>query len=413
MRLALSNRKLEMALFRKVIARPGTYLARGLDGKRLAKTLTAQELAEVCRTGNDMLAKGHLIPAPYGHTDKDGLYPVPLYAGSDGAAESPRWDHAVNAGFWKSFETNAEGALVGVLETDEEHAKRIGNEYRQTSALLASSWTDGRGETFRNAPLHVCVTNKAVEPDQENFALLPSQKETLAEVAMAFSQDGYLGKLEEDQDSFVAMSEDSEVGEVGGLALAPELVGKVKQELKTKLDLTLPEDTSPENFFDRFLTILLNLKPKEEGDDVLTEPSGTETLQSPTIMSHDPVATPDPKTDALLKSLTESRRSAYKTRMESLVKQGKIGRKYADEKLVPQIEAFAMSLDDVNEDYTFAKNHLEMALDILEENESLVGELKNQTEPAGAEVPSEPGDMGDGTELSLADATAILDELNL
>lgn len=406
-----------MALFRKVIARPGTYLARGLDGKRLAKTLTAQELAEVCRTGNDMLAKGHLIPAPYGHTDKDGLYPVPLYAGSDGAAESPRWDHAVNAGFWKSFETDEQGALVGVLETDEEHAKRIGNEYRQTSALLASSWTDGKGETFRNAPLHVCVTNKAVEPDQENFSLLPSQKETLAEVAMAFSQDGYLGKLEEDQDSFVAMSEDSEVGEVGevgNVALVPELIGKVKQELKTKLDLTLPDDTSPENFMDRFLTILLNLKPKEEGDDVLTEPKGTETLQSPTIMSQDPVSpAADSKTQVLLKSLTESRRSAYKTRMESLVKQGKIGRKYADEKLVPQIEAFAMSLDDVNEDFTFSKNHLEMALDILEENESLVGELKNQSEPAGADVPAEPEDMTGGEELTKESVNAILDELNL
>jgi hypothetical protein len=407
-----------MSTFRKVIARPGTYLAKNLTGGRTAKTLTKEDLQEIAKTGNEMLKSGHLIPAPYGHTDPKGVYPQPLFQQTaDGKTElidsqsnhSSRWDHAINAGFWTGFETDESGALVGTLEAEgdesnpETHAGRIGKTFKQTSALLASEWTDGKGIKFTNAPLHICLTNKAVEPDQKNFE--PVKNDSTLAVAMTFSEDDLLNMSLDGQDTSTA--NDSSLP----ASASPEIINKIREALKSKLKVTLPDDTDGTNFLDRFLTVLTNLQDKEDGEDLFSEPKGTETLQSPTVMSTDSNPTTDKRSEVLLSTLVENKKSSFKQRIETLVSEGKIGRKYADSVLTPAIDAFTMSLDDITEDGTFKPNYIEMSLATLEEKDSLNTATETAL-PSGSEVPDEPANMGAADdEPNAADVDSLLDTI--
>jgi hypothetical protein len=371
-----------MATFRKIIARPGTYLARNLSGERVAKTITTEDIKKIADSGNAMLAAGHLIPAPYGHTDKNGTYPLPL-SESD---ESPSWDHAVNAGFWKEFSIGDNGELVGTLEVDGDqedpnsHAGRVGKTFRQTSALLAEKWVDGSGTTFNNAPLHVCLTNKAVERDQSNFE--PVDAQSALACAFALSMGDSVGGYE---DNIPSSPE--------GPAESADAINKLKTELKSKLGISLPEDTNPTNFFDRLIAILTNLKPKEEEGDMFSEPKDSEELSAPSVMSND-IHKDDPKMAFLLNNLVSSKKDSYKSRINELVKEGKVGRKYADDTLLPKVDAFSLSLDDINEEGNSEKNYIELALETLEAKESLTESTDTQ-EPSGSEVPEEPVDMSD------------------
>ena len=87
-----------MATFKKRVLTPGTYVYRDSSGKRRVKTVTPSEIQEMATTATEMLQDGLLIPAPYGHTDDKGTFPLPLFKGENGdlvdakTKEASRWD---------------------------------------------------------------------------------------------------------------------------------------------------------------------------------------------------------------------------------------------------------------------------------------------------------------------------------
>ncbi len=196
-----------VSILRKVIARRGVIVPKNPLGKRVVKVIDDAWIGSVKDAGNQMLQDGLLIPAPYGHTDDNHVSPAPLIKSSNGSlvdaqtGDPSRWDHAVNAGFWgrdeadkplpfevskgptPEYPDDQPGDLIGYLrvEGDENdqntHAGRVGKTFCQTSPWIAD-WLDGSNKKRVNAPMHICLTNRAVQNDQPKFRKisLPSEK---------------------------------------------------------------------------------------------------------------------------------------------------------------------------------------------------------------------------------------------
>lgn len=409
--------------YKKTITAPGVYLGRTIDGKRKLQVVTKQKLKNAAKTANAMIEAGLLIPGPYGHTDSEGIHPIPLVRSMDGELLDAKtkgqtsWDKAINSGFWNRFDFNeSTGELEGYEEVEGDpedqntHAGRVGKTYKQVSPIIVDEWTDGDGRVWKDAILHVAVTNKAVQSNQKPFERVDPLHPELA-IAMSLCTDDLVGgsslsraflmdieaKLAEDSGSTTAPSDSNVFPSVG-----PEVISKIRAELKTKLKVTLPEDTDPSNFHDRLLTILTNLEPEEETEtDFNKKPEGSETIASPTIMSQvtDPNAAPlEKKLAGLLQNALSTRQLSCKTRINTLVSKGQIGRKYADEKLLPLANALVMSLEDITEDGSIPPTALEMSLDVLEQNETLIDDPTKSDKtarPADSTSPDGASDMGD------------------
>lgn len=397
-----------MAIFKKTFGKPGTYLAH-INGKRKAVTITKEDNLRKVATTNAMLEDGHLIPAPYGHVDENGIQPVPLFRSEEGLVDEktrkkPRWDQAVNAGFWKKFEVADDGSIVGYLETDGDekdentHAGRIGKTYKQVSPFFVPKWTGGDGKTREDAILHVCLTNRATEPKQENFT--PSDQELA--VAMSLSEEDIVGGVQMSDDepkssksnmdggsssqenpADEAEDDSSEEAEKKGdeEAIHNDKLSELILALRERLEIELPEDTTPENVVERLLIIISNI-PKEESEGLpKSEPDDADPEPTPVVMSQDQNA--DKKAVALLNVALSGKKKELKDRVNAMVKKGQVGRKHADEQLLPAIDGIAMSLDDlsVEEDsFTFPKFPVEMSLDLLEERPGLTDQTDESDE---------------------------------
>lgn len=329
--------------FRKVIGRPGVVLPKNPLGKRKVKIVDKDYWKEVCKEANALLKDGNLIPAPLGHTDDNGVYPVPLVKGLNDSlldaktGEPSRWDHAVNVGFWgteKPFEVDEKtGELVGYLTAEGDpndpnsQAGQVKSAYKQTSPFIAD-WVDGEGKTRRNALLHVCLTNRAVQPNQKPFELLtPSTKQSELDtalekqgltapelaVAMALDEEDYTtGTMLKAKPKKVAAqnptvtggsaagsssgtakygtsgaSGDMEVGEGSGdgsdagageegegyegdpsaiSQLQPQVINQITALFSQKFQIEFPQGTTPQNFADRLLTVLTSI-PDEDSEE--------------------------------------------------------------------------------------------------------------------------------------------------
>lgn len=426
-----------MAVFKKVISKPGTYLVKTMTGKRAVRKLSKADFAQAVKTGNEMLGDGLMIPSPYGHSDGQKVIPVPLTANPDDPAlfvdaetgEKPKWDQAINGGFWRKFELGPEGEFIGYVEADGDpadpntNAGRIGKTFVQTSPLLLGEWVDGKGRLRKNAPLHICLTNKAVEPNQSNFQAMPDDSPYA--IAMSFSDDDLIALSTDENGSepekvdpnAKAIETDSnkttvETDKTSQPEMGPEIVNKVRTELKLKLNVTLPDDTDATNFLDRLLTILTNLEAKEEEEGEFdVEPEDGKPPKSPTIMSLDELETK--KLNGALGNIAAKRREEFKARIERAVSKGRTGRAHADKKLLPLVEGFAMSLDDMDEEGNFKASAIEMALDALEDAEALVGEEAEGDAPVDGYKPGQPDDMrapGDG-EVDQKTVDEVLDSV--
>lgn len=426
-----------MAVLHKTIVRPGKYLVRTLSGDRAVRKLSKADLARAAKTGNEMIKAGILIPVPYGHSDGNKAVPVPVTRDLDDPSilldaktgKPARWDHALNSGFIQRFEVGADGSLDGYIEAegdvndDKTHAGRLGKMFKQVSPLLLGEWIDGKGNLREMAPLHVAVTNKGVEFGQENFRAMPEDQEL--SIAMSFSDDDLIALSTDDDGTesekvdpnAKALETDSnkttvETDKSSQPAMGPEIVNKVRTELKLKLNVTLPDDTDATNFLDRLLTILTNLEAKEEEEGEFdVEPEDGKPPKTPTIMSLDELESK--KLNGALSTLAEKRKAEFKSRIERAVSKGRTGRAHADKKLLPLVEGFAMSLDDMDDEGNFKPTAIEMALDALEDAEALIDEENPGKVPDNGYTPGQPNDMRspDDSEVSQKDVDEVLDEI--
>lgn len=420
-----------MAEFRKRIIRPGKFLVKvpGTN-QRKVKEFDKDYIREAYLTNTKMLEEGMLIPAPYGHSDGNKLIPVPLLSDPDSpekfldatSKKASRWDHAMNSGFWKRFDFDEKtGELFGVLEADGDendpnsHAGRIGKTFRSVSPFILDEWVDGFGNTRPKAILHVAITNRPVDGTQPNF--IQEGSNPLTALAMSFCDDDFLGaagsmmgddesnddekkpKKSESNDDSSTPQEKSDIS-VENSCNNAGYSAKIMEVLGSKLGLVLPEDTSDQNILERLLIVLSNLPdksgPTETTEGLPKKPPEDAEVPSQAIMSNE--TNDNPKAVAILAELTTTRKSRMKDKINSLVRAGKIGRAYADSTLVPMVDAFAMSLDDMDESGAFPVSAIELSLDILENNDSLVTSAKDGKPPKGAEMATEPEDMNDHNE---------------
>lgn len=412
-----------MARFEKKFAKPGKVVAKDALGRRKIEVITKERIAQMVKTGNAMVKDGLLIPAPYGHKDEKGFHPVPIAEAEFKDGTVP-WSKALNSGFWSEFRQDPEtGEGIATIEADgdpediETHAGKINKTYKQVSPFFAPEYVDGMGKTRKEALLHICVTNKAVVPNQEPFRLLPSE-ENLA-TAMSFDEDDVLvgtllgldtatppkktakpsavgEKTDDDSDvesptakdssePGIPKAEDLKPGQEGeedenvgnGTCLDAQYVSKIVELAKSRLGWEFPDDTDESNVLDRLLAILTNQPEKETTGELPEErPEGSE-LPSQTIMSLDL----ETKATKLLAGKTAEVKQKNKGRIEKLVKTGRIGQLYADEALLPLVEGIALSLDDMDDNGNFPKTSLELSLDTLEQQVSLIGEIDANLPP--------------------------------
>lgn len=455
--------------FRKVVARPGIQLGSGLNGTRRVAVLTKEDLELAAKTTNEMIADGHLIPSPYSHQDDNGLHPLPLvrdpkitdpfdpnYLVDGKTKKTPSWDRAINSGFWKNFSVNENGELEAEIEAEGDendensHAGRIKKTFRQVSPFIHKQFVDGDGKIRRNAIMHVAVTNKGVQPGQKNFENVASRKqEEEYNLAMALAlptEDENVISLGNDILQFASPEPTSsspgnppsdkdtsssdkpmEEGSPGEGEGAAKHVADIVLLFQEKFDLTFPDDTDENNFIDRLKAVLSALPSLgDDSEDMKKPPVGTEKKDPVMAMSTttDPQASPETQAllaklqsqnEALLGLVVQKLQSEYKGRIENLVRDGRIAHKFATEELIPQVDAFSITTDQLAEDGSYnGSNHLELALRVLENNIAL-GLPGGQGKPANIQKLDAPGDMvnPEDEDFSTEDIEGELASLNL
>ena len=407
-----------MARFRKIICRPRVYRVDTPKGRQITP-ITEKLIRSVAQTANEMLKAGLKIPSPFAHKDGNKIVPGPLVEkeGNEVDAqtlEAPTWNSSLNAGFWEKFEVDNRGNLVGILDvpgSEEDlstNAGKISKTIKETSVYLVPEFVDGLGRTWKNALRHVAVVNNAIEPDQTNFELIPDT-ETYA-LAMAFSMSDEVGYSDDKpsesspkppKDTTDSEGEDTTTDTTtdetsSSTANIPEIVSLIKD----KLGYEMPTDTDDKNFLDRLRTILVSIKqdaePDEELKDLEKKPKEAETESPTTIMADE--TNPDnvvwiTKINKLVKAQVEKLQQEFNTRIQALIASGRISKKHAQTTLLPAVGELSMSHEDLDAEGNFPKTHIEMALELLEEKDSLLDtkledKINGTVEDYDDEIPS-------------------------
>lgn len=439
-----------MALFRKVIVRPGTYSVRTATGRRIVP-ITRDYIKELYDTNSKILESGMNIPAPYAHKDGDNIVPSILTDGEVDAEtkEKKKWSSDINAGFWKRFEIGKNGEFVGYVEVpgDESDlstpAGKLGKTIKETSVLVEPEWTDGLNRKWKKALRHVALVTNPVEPGQSNFEAVGSE----TSLAMSFSMADEIGgpppspgkkKEEESSEDKSSQTTQEGVGDEGKTeedetkeldSTGEARIGEIVSLFKEKLGIEMPSDTTCDNFYDRLRTVLIAreidemddlmaLKKKKsfddkdnkskDGKDKDGKPSGSE-VQNSNSNGYGMSDTPDTniellekKSSKLLEKYLAALKQSIADRIAAAVAAGKIGKKYAEEKLTPQLQALAMSLEDLDpETGEFKKTELELRLEMAEELTPIAGKVSHN-KPLGSYA-DEPSDLSNNSNVSAED----------
>ena len=162
-----------MAKFVKPITPLGDHMVSDSEGERKKVTITKDRALHWINTFNQMKAKGLSVFAPWEH-DLD----------NKPAKEVDDLLNAKNnAGQWTELYLEKD-MLVGVVETEnEEYIDKIGKTVKGCS-LFADDYIDGEGQTWKDALLHICLTNRPVALT-DNYE--PVNKENNLSIAMSTS----------------------------------------------------------------------------------------------------------------------------------------------------------------------------------------------------------------------------------
>lgn len=277
--------------YEKRVITPGAYRV-VKDGKvRVVDTFSPDRLRRMAVTGNKMLHNGLNIPFPLFHFDDQGQLPMPVTISADGAELDPitgkpiNWNSKDNGGFVKAWYNDADGTLVAVVDSygdKNDHstpAGKIGTTIKETSLGIASTYTDGKGRIYEDAPIHLAGCLKAIEPGQSDFNLVSEEEAKavtgpLSLVSMStqlcstvgtpkiFTMDStdFGGNI--DRPASPENSDDLPGASMG--AGLPQLLSLLRQ-LKSPIDL--PADTSEDTLVERLTVALLQKKADEKSAD--------------------------------------------------------------------------------------------------------------------------------------------------
>ncbi len=340
--------------FIKEILRPASYLARGLDGTRKLMTITEKDLEDTAETFRQMRAEKFKFPAPFKHGEpnKDMLGPVI----ETRVNEIPSNE---NGGWWENlWYDHAKQTLYGEVDVPlEEHAKLIGKTICDVSPVI-KDFTDGSNKTWKKAPYHIALVNHPVMHGQENFQPLAASLDSSVGFALS------LADITEVPEVQILTSGETEVksGKEEGAAMATDQIVTTSPGdsnatgtgvkdvlgLLKKLNIALPEDTTPENFMERLaiaLKALSHVEGKNDPEQQVEQPLpvamslGDQTVAETTVNT-----TPVPNPYKVIAE--EQFRQSYIGRVESLVSTGRLAPAAASRIFKPKLEGFAMDLGD-------------------------------------------------------------------
>lgn len=386
-----------MALFRKTIVGPGVYSVRTSKGRVLVP-VTRQRIRDICNTANEMIQEGFKIPCPYAHRDENEIVPSVVMSDEEidlQTKEKKKWSSDINAGFWKTFDIDEKGRLEGVVEVPgseddpKSPAYKFGKTIQETSIFYEPKYIDGFGKEWRHALRHVAAVLNPREPGQSNFEAIPETPEY--ELAMSFSMS----------DEVAATDKTGVTPKSDAADSAPETkekpepnISEIVRLFKEKFKLEFPTDTTFENFIDRLRTILFSLPTEEEEELASDKPKEKSDPKTPVsiAMADEPVI--PKKFNKMLEDYFNQLKKALKERIEIAVQNGKIGKRYAEQVFYPELEAFAMSEDDFDDEGNRKKSDFEIRLEMAEQLDAILDKAISDTpsgdteevKPSGEEV---------------------------
>ncbi len=347
----------------KEILTEGEYEVSTFSGSK-KKVFSSDDLKKISNTASKMLKAGIKIPAPFKHI-QEGVFVTPI----EEVTESV--DPVKNAGFWEKIyvRKNEHGtmSLYGVIDAPgkeddpDSPAYKVSRTVKDTSIGLLPGFKDGKGRAWGDhAVAHIALPVDPIEPDQTNFLPLP----------------------------------DADVEDYEVIAMSRKMIGNVSQVLTLLKDrgISLPADTTNENFLDRLLVALMQ-DQKATNSSLSQKPSTGKVESYPIMMSltkkqveailaanlqnpetSAPFTAEDLKdtpsdveqykkaAEMMSVQLNAIYQERYKDRITALVSGGRINQDYADTNLLPLVNSIQMSFKNGKAD----ENHLDLTLKALE-----------------------------------------------
>ncbi len=437
-----------MAKFKKPIVSAGVFLVGSDGGERHTEVITPDRLKHWSNQFKKMKKNGVMIPAPWKHTNEA----IPVQMGNNGTLPSSEW----NAGFWDDLtvEVNEQGnsTLYGIVDVPGDKkdfntpAGKIGTTVKETSIYARPKFVDGKGNIYDDSIMHVALVTHPIEPGQGNFepieegmtiAMSHCQHILMASENIPFNQSGKTPSetpgSDSDNDS---LESDAPTGDL-----------KTIIELLSKVGIILPKDTSDENLKERLsVSLQQKISGEEEEDEeegsLTKPPKDAEKESVPMIMSTTPetkeitaevimghpayIALAD-QNKQLFSVMNQQAKNSRATRINALIRTGRISKEYADTHLVPMLSGFKMSFNAEGQEVSSA---LDVTLGALEAQPQRTVEadlaggqkpnyanaqiaqlapfLMSSVAPEGSESPSHPiqGFMTDGV-LSEAESEDV------
>ncbi len=386
--------------FIKDIVSVGKYHIPDGTGGSKEQEISLDRLRKWANTFNSMRDNGIRVPCPFNHD----VNAVPVQLGSDGTLQSSQENAGFWDALWVDED---QGRLMGVLDAPGDSgdasspAGKISKTVRETSVYVRpKGWKDGTGRDWEEPILHIAAVTHPIQPGQDNFQPLV---EDIA-IAMSFKQPDEKpakskapkGKAalpvsgeSDDVDPTAPSNPDKVLGsETPDVTSMGGSVGDVLQMLREVAKIGLPEDTNEQNFLERLRIALTQKSISEEEDDaegsVYQPPEGAAlrnapfvmafnqqqidaivtakvnnpatgkpfsagdlqsaaTVDAEVVMSHPKFVELTKSTNTLLNTITEQAKTAYKSRIETLVKTGRAGKTYAESTLAPMVDTLTMS----------------------------------------------------------------------
>jgi len=332
-----------MARAKKVLLKTGKYQAP--QGELDA---TRPYLARLVENFKKMTALGIKVPVCWGHQKKA----VP--GDDEDIANEAFYKSRFNAGYLDGLSVEGDdlaltldcpglaldeaGHLLSQAKTDD--GVPVQTAISEVSGAIKEKWKDGKGRLWNNALLHVALTPLPVVADQGSFTALSAGDFTLSLITLG--------------DDDVADKEDKAPDTSGE---GPSMESKFKavlEKLAEKYQINLPDDTTPENAWERLEIALMQGEPAEapapepteandeleEGGEVAAEP------ESRPVMLSLANAT-DPLTIKLLTQQQDGKRDDLKRLIRQLQRRGMP--RLTAEKLEAAAASYELSLDEAGD----------------------------------------------------------------
>lgn len=295
-----------------------------------------------------MRSAGIRIPAPFKHR----IDSLPVVEEETAPFDKGEGSYN-NGGWWEDvwYDDTSQKLMGKVAVPDADAAKKVGSTITEVSPYVKPEHTDGKGNKWEDAIMHIALVNQPIDHDQDNFTAFQSQ------------QEGSIA-LPEGKEAGLAFWMSSEVQDPTQTINNFESAVTVLREL----GLVLPEDTNEENLLERIVMAgqqkaaddAAKAQQQKQQGTTTAPPTGAQAEPTPVAMAQ--TETLQKQNEFLMSHLTTTKQTEYKKRIEQLVNTGRVTKEYVEQKLLPLLNGYQLSLSESG----VKRSDLDNILDALE-----------------------------------------------